>query len=178
MDDESSSRYRKVLLSLLIAFLSSLPFTTHEAPPKLDRPHREAPCPSNRKEAYIAKLYVYRDIYTQHGIDPIFGIAQAIVEQGWTIRDDYRVYNITWTKGCKQRYVTLDLKYRIYDSLPEAITDYCSTLQSKRYKHLLGLGWELQCQLIAESGYAEDKAYYHKLLPIARQVAQTLDKWE
>jgi hypothetical protein len=159
----------RVLLTLLFCLVSFV--TASPSPPAhCSQGVKTEWKPKTRKEIHIARLWQYRAKFEAVGIDPVFAIAQAVLEQGWQMRDDYRIWNITWTPNCGRDYVKLDLKYRVYTSLSDAVDDYCALMAKERYCHMSNQGWERQVELIGKTGYAEDKQYVAKLMPIAKTV--------
>ncbi|NLR89609.1 glucosaminidase domain-containing protein [Flammeovirga agarivorans] len=122
-----------------------------------------------KREDYIRTLYkAFDPICRKYGINTKVAISQAIAEQGWKLREDYRIFNIASTSPTKSKLV-YDIgeqryrRYRIYSSLEQAVEDYCKVLSSYYTYRENGLfdtfDPNLQMEAIAKGGYATDPHY-------------------
>lgn len=133
--------------------------------------------PKDEKEAFIYALYEYAYIFESFNITPELGITQAIQEQGYKINlDTYRIYNLTNGKsafdsvkveGLIDAHTGRYMEHRIYESLHEAILDYCFFITAyKHYNHITTPGMNhpvKEIDYIGLSPYAEDTRYKQKL---------------
>lgn len=122
-----------------------------------------------KREDYIRTLYkAFDPICRKYGINTKVAISQAIAEQGWELRKDFRIFNIASTNPSRSKLV-YDIgeqryrRYRIYQSLEQAVEDYCKVLTSFHTYRKNGLFETLdpnkQISAIAKGGYATSPTY-------------------
>ncbi|ANQ50943.1 hypothetical protein MY04_3595 [Flammeovirga sp. MY04] len=122
-----------------------------------------------KRENYIRLLYKSFDpICRKYGINTKVAISQAIAEQGWELRKDFRIFNIASTNPTKSKLVYDNgeqryRRYRVYSSLEQAVEDYCKVLTSYHTYRNNGLfdtfNANEQIQAIANAGYATNPKY-------------------
>lgn len=137
--------------------------------------------PTTRTERFIVKFAAYDSIFIAHNINPVTAITQAIIEQGAREMKGFRHFNLSYIQ---KDSVSLHTgytkvwdnhkwrKYRTYDNLEQAITDYCKMLNRvKRYKKAFTkLDYKHQISEISKAGYAESPVYKQVLLEQAEKV--------
>lgn len=133
--------------------------------------------PESNKEAFVYMLYEYAHVFESFNITPELGITQAIQEQGFELdTTTYRIYNLTYGKtafnnieveGVIDSHTGKYMRHRTYESLLEAILDYCYFIKAyKHYSYITeeGVSHPIQeINYIGDSPYAEDKRYKWKL---------------
>ncbi|WP_044210751.1 glucosaminidase domain-containing protein [Flammeovirga sp. OC4] len=122
-----------------------------------------------KREEYIRTLYkAFDPICRKYGINTKVAISQAIAEQGWELRKDFRIFNIASTNPTRSKLVYDNgeqryRRYRIYTSLEQAVEDYCKVLTSFHTYRKNGLFETLdpnmQIESIAKGGYATNPKY-------------------
>lgn len=122
-----------------------------------------------RRVAYITQLYhAFDPICQKYGINTKVAITQAIVEQGWTLRKDYRIFNIMSVSKHDSKVVydhgeKRYRRYKVYASLEEAVEDYCKVLSSYPTYRANGLFKSVdpkkQIKAIVKGGYATNPRY-------------------
>jgi flagellar rod assembly protein/muramidase FlgJ len=123
--------------------------------------------------------------YKKYGILPSLTIAQAILESGWgkshiknnlfgmkagaswagkvAVRETKEFINGQW--------ITVQAKFRAYDSFNESIEDHAKLLgTASRYKKVVqAADYKDACQTVWQAGYATDPEYPGKLINIIEQ---------
>lgn len=143
--------------------------------------------PQNEKEEFIFMLYQYKEEFIKYNISPDLAITQAICEQGYTLRSDYRIYNLSTNgnhnhKTIWDNYTQKYRKHRVYPTLRAAITDYCQFLNNNsHYKEILNeKNPIMQIHYMALSPYAEAshryrtmmRVYLENVLPVLNEIRQ------
>ncbi|MBB6462122.1 glucosaminidase domain-containing protein [Flammeovirga kamogawensis] len=140
-----------------------------------------------KREDYIRTLYKSFDpICRKYGINTKVAISQAIAEQGWELRKDFRIFNIASTSTTRSKLV-YDIgeqryrRYRVYTSLEQAVEDYCKVLTSFHTYRKNGLFETLdpnkQIAAITKGGYATSPTYLQLVSAVMdRFVAPVVDE--
>ncbi|AZQ64493.1 hypothetical protein EI427_20440 [Flammeovirga pectinis] len=140
-----------------------------------------------KREDYIRTLYKSFDpICRKYGINTKVAISQAIAEQGWKLRKDFRIFNIASTSTTRSKLV-YDIgeqryrRYRVYTSLEQAVEDYCKVLTSFHTYRKNGLFETLdpnkQITAITKGGYATSPTYLQLVSAVMdRFVAPVVDE--
>ncbi|GAA4819878.1 glucosaminidase domain-containing protein [Algivirga pacifica] len=138
------------------------------------------------QKEYVTKLfYAFDPVCQKYGINTKVAITQAIVEQGWTLREDFRIFNImslskensklVYDNG-EKRY----RRYRVYENLQNAIEDYCKVLANYPTYRSQGLFNSIdprkQIKAIVKGGYATNKNYEQLSLKVLYLVAPIVDE--
>ncbi len=147
----------------------------------------------------VAKVAVEK--YDEYGILPSLVIAQAILESGWGEKPiENNIFGIkassSWqgrvaTRRTKEwdgeKFITVEAKFRAYDSIEDSIMDYLKLVgRTKRYERVKkAQDYKEAARLIYEAGYATDPLYSKKLIDIIEarklykydQVKDTLSPW-
>ncbi len=123
-------------------------------------------------------------LYGKSGILPSLTVAQAILESNWgksgLSKKYHNYFGMKWAPGCGCEYVTLqtkeqnkdgsyvtiNAKFRKYDSVESGILGYYEFLLGyKRYHNLRGVtDAKRACELIREDGWATSLSYSKNLL--------------
>ncbi|MEH0154868.1 glucosaminidase domain-containing protein [Limibacter armeniacum] len=132
-----------------------------------------------QRMAYITQLfYAFDPVCQKYGINTKVAITQAIVEQGWIMREDYRIFNIMSVSPNNSKVVydhgeRRYRRYRVYHSLEEAIEDYCKVLSSYPTYRAHGLFETIdphrQIKAIVDGGYATNVRYEELSLRILNE---------
>ena len=121
-----------------------------------------------------------------YGVLASLTIAQAILESGWgSSALSTKANNLFGIKAhgsenyvvmktkeyVNGKYVTVDAKFRKYNSWNESIEDHAKFLvENKRYKNLIGeKDYKKVCKLIQQDGYATDPNYASSLTTLIEQ---------
>ncbi|PWJ40850.1 glucosaminidase domain-containing protein [Sediminitomix flava] len=159
----SFQKISRITLVTLLLQISTIQLTTEVLA-------SETPKPMSKQEAYIRQLYyTFEPICLKYGINTKVAISQAIMEQGWALRSDYRIFNIYASANRKASKVVWDngearyRRYRTYTSLDQAVEDYCKVLNSWPAYTEHGL-FETksaikQIEAIVKGGYATNPNY-------------------
>lgn len=122
-----------------------------------------------RRSDFIEKLYhAFDPICRQYGINTKVAISQAIAEQGWNLTKGYRIFNIAAGTNSKSARVFDNgerryRRYKVYESLSDAVEDYCKVLNSHKSYTRQGLFMtqdpHKQLKAIVKGGYATNRKY-------------------
>ena len=123
--------------------------------------------------------------YERYKILPSLIIAQAILESAWGKSPiDHNLFGIkagsSWRgkvaiKSTKEyvnnKWITVDAKFRAYDSFFESMEDHAKLLGTlSRYRNLIDeQDYKTACRKIWQDGYATDPNYPNKLITIIEQ---------
>lgn len=132
------------------------------------------------------------DCYKKTGVLPSLTMAQAILETGW---GKYRIGNNVFgvkagsgwkgkTQTCQTKeqlangkYVTINAKFRDYDSLSDSIVDHGEVLTQDRYKPVIAAkDYKEACKQVQACGYATSHQYANNLINIIEEYG--LDQWD
>lgn len=129
--------------------------------------------------SFLNKLYPFAKIIAiKYNIPLEIILGQAILENGWKLKDHNNVFNIKchndWTKNT---YYIMDDEirpscFRVYNTLYEAFEDYGKFLSTQSlYKELFKTqdikSW---CYGLQKAGYATDESYNIKLLIVIKKI--------
>ncbi|EIT6323203.1 glucosaminidase domain-containing protein, partial [Salmonella enterica] len=64
----------------------------------------------------------------------------------------------------KGKWITIQAKFRKYDSITDALRDHARLLQTSRYRACLNKSYREAARIIHQSGYATDPQYANKLI--------------
>ena len=123
--------------------------------------------------------------WTTHQILPSVVMAQAILESGWGTSDKAKLANnlfgikaasdwqgptvtLPTQEHVNGKWITVDAKWRKYDSWGESIVDHALFLKGRpRYIAIIGnTDYKSVCQELQKAGYATDPAYADKLISV------------
>lgn len=125
-------------------------------------------------------------LYSKYKILPSLTIAQAILESGWfksKLSNYNNFFGMKWVSGCGcsyvslptkewygKKYVTINAKFRTYDSCMAGLEGYYKFLSYKRYKNLVGVtDYKEACKLIQRDGWATSPVYAELLIKTIEQ---------
>lgn len=125
--------------------------------------------------------------YWEYKVLPSLTIAQAILESAWgtstLATQANNLFGIKWTEGCGYEYVTkqtkeyvnnqwitIDAKFRKYNSVDESILDHALLLQKARYSKVLeAKDYKKAATEVWKAGYATDPDYPQKLINLIEE---------
>lgn len=140
-------------------------------------------------------LGVAIDCATKRGLNPAIAfvcISQCALETGWLksdlMRENNAPFGIKWVDGCgfdyyiaKTReyingsYVSIDAKFRKYNTIADAFNDYYDFLSCGRYKECLNCTTVKDAiTIIKNKGYATDPAYITSVMAVYDTIVHNL----
>ena len=137
------------------------------------------------KVTFLNKVAVgVNDCWTKHQILPSVVLAQAILESGWGTSDkaikannlfgikansDWKGPSVTLAtkEHVNGKWITIDAKWRKYNSWSDCLVDHAAFLSKPRYKWIIGnTDYKSVCQELQKAGYATDPIYASKLIGV------------
>lgn len=145
--------------------------------------------PQTYKDSTIYKLWQYRNVAASYGISPDLYITQAIIEQGYRLNKNNRIFNISCDHDTSLPHeLVFDKKtrrwrrHRTYNTLKEAIKDYCRLIStSDFYKEVMEYSVEegaMQLHAMSQNKhYAENPKYgYYLRLLYCKRISKILSE--